>query len=86
MTARIHLAHGQIVRVFCVDPGHEGLLDLHKLIARELGDLPLQDLRYRFKATRLVAAGPGIYVRWHAGAFHHPAALGAPAEVERTRL
>jgi hypothetical protein len=61
MTARIHLAHDQMVRVFCAACGHEGLLDLHKLMARELGDLPLKDLRYRDKATRLVPAGPGMF-------------------------
>jgi hypothetical protein len=61
MTTRIQFAHGQMVRVLCVDCGHEGSLDLHKLMAREFGDLPLQHLRYRCKATRLVPDGPGLF-------------------------
>ena len=40
MTARIHLAHGQMVRVFCTECGHEGLLDLHKPLERGLGPRP----------------------------------------------
>jgi hypothetical protein len=50
-----------MIRVFCVDRGHEGLRDLHKLMARAFGDLPLQDLRCRCKATRPVPRGFGLF-------------------------
>ena len=36
MTARIQLAHGQMVRVFCAECGHESRLDLEDIIARGL--------------------------------------------------
>jgi hypothetical protein len=37
MTPRIYLDWREVVRVFCAECGHEGLLDLQELIARGLG-------------------------------------------------
>jgi RNase P subunit RPR2 len=61
MTTRIQLAHGQMVRVFCAECGHEMRLDLEDIIARGLGDHPLQELRYRCRATRMAPDAPGLF-------------------------
>jgi hypothetical protein len=61
MTARIRLAHGQMVRVFGAACGHESRLDLEDIVARGLGDRPLSQLRYRCRATRLVPDGSGLF-------------------------
>jgi hypothetical protein len=61
MTARIQLAHGQMLRVFCAECGHASRLDLEDIIARGLGDRPLSALRYRCRATRMVPDGPGLF-------------------------